>query len=544
MRADILPTVPRAAGVYLMKDARGAVLYVGKAKNLRARVRSYVRADGDGRPHVRVLLLHVVSIETIVTATEQEALLLEHTLIRKHRPRYNIIFRDDKSYVSVRVNLSHAFPGVYRTRRVVKDGARYFGPYTDGTACRETIELVTRFFRLRTCSDREFSNRSRPCLQYQIGRCTAPCVGLVDAASYRLQVDQAVLLLQGRRNELTKALTTQMRAAAVAEQFEAAVRWRDLLGDIEKTVEPQHVVRHRAIDRDYFGWAQQGAHGAVAVLAVREGRVMERGGAVVPVVVDDIATVIETFALQYYQAPRVPPPEICVPCTPARLVSLREHLSALRGGPVRVKSPHRGADSELLALAATNAEQIGRAHALQEHQWAGLAEKISAALELSETPAVIECVDISNWQGKEAVGAITCFIDGAKATARYRKFNIRGPHEPNDYAMMHEVLTRRLTNPDAPPAPDLLVIDGGKGQLHVAQRVLSELGAKQLPCVAIAKPHGDEICDKLFIVGRKNPLNVHAGDPVLLFFQRVRDETHRFAITHQRSRRRVAPART
>lgn len=527
---------PRAPGVYLMTDARGVVLYVGKALNLRARVRSYFRKDADTRYQIRFLLRALHDIDIVVTDTEKEALLLERTLIRKHQPRYNIFFRDDKNYVSVRVTMQHPFPGVYRTRKVRKDKARYFGPYTSGAACRETIDLVTRYFRLRTCTDTDFANRARPCIQYQIGRCTAPCVGLVTREAYQSQVDAALLLLHGKKNELTEHLTTHMHQASAQERFEEAARLRDLLGDIATTVEPQKMIRQgeAPVDCDYLGWAAEGTRGGVVMLQVRGGKVVGQQGAVVRLGADEPSAFIESFATQYYQPPRVPPSVLCLPCDPASVGALADFLSERRGAPVKLVWPQRGAHAKLLRLAVVNARARCRAETSAEERWDELCVEAQHALQLPTPPHVVECVDISNWSGTAAVGALVAFAGGEPAKARYRHYRIRGPQQPNDYAMMHEVLTRRLAKRTAWPLPDLLLVDGGRGQLGIALRVLQEAGVDNLPCAGIAKPHAGEDTDKIYIPGRKNPVSLRRNHPVLLFLQRVRDEAHRFAVTYQR----------
>jgi excinuclease ABC subunit C len=532
-----LRTFPNTPGIYCLKGARGEVLYVGKANRLRTRLRSYFRKEARKRYQVGSLLKRVTDIEVVLTDTEKEALILERTLIRTHRPRYNIFFRDDKTYVSVKVSLEHDFPGIFRTRTVRKDGARYFGPYTSGLACRETIDTVTRFFRLRTCSDREFANRSRPCIQYQIGRCTAPCVGLVSPAHYAAQIQQALLLLGGKENELTRQLETDMQRASDAEQFEEAGRIRDLLGDIAKTVEPQKMIRYKEVDRDYVGWAEEDGRGAIAVLTVREGKVIGQQGATVILGGGEPCALLESFCLQFYQTPRLPPPEISIPVDPGELTELEAWLGEQRGARVRLRYPQRGTEAKLLRLAHLNAQALCRVEQSAAEAWTTLCQAIGKALHLERSPDAIECVDISNWDGKEAVGSIVAFAQGGPTTNRYRHYRIRGPQDPNDYRMMHEVLTRRIARAVQQPLPDLLLVDGGKGQLGMALRVLEEQGETALACAAIAKPREGEESDKIFLPGRKNPLPLRKGDPVLLFLQRVRDEAHRFAITYQRSLR-------
>lgn len=510
------------------------VLYVGKAKNLRARVASYFQTRKHDRYQIRLLMRRVATIESIVTDTEKEALLLEHTLIRRYRPRYNILFRDDRSFLSLRVTTQHPYPGIYLTRKVTQDGATYFGPYTSALACRETALQITRAFRLRTCHDHDFANRSRPCMQYQIGQCTAPCVGYVDAAAYGRQVQEALWLLQGRRSELVARLELQMRAAAEAERFEEAARTRDLLRNIAVTVEPQHVVRHAAVDRDYVGWAIDEGRGAVAVLEVREGKVVGRNGTAVPLGGATAEACVASFLLQYYQPPRTPPPVICVPMSPALLGGCAEILRERRGDAVRLQFPRRGPEARLLRLAATNARATARTQRTLDEEWGVLAAATQRALHLPQPPTTIECVDISNWQGQEAVGALVCFVEGIPAKQRYRRFNIRTVQGLNDYAMMREVLQRRLLG-DL-PRPDLLLVDGGRGHLQIAARVLAELECLDLPLAAIAKPTERETIDKVYLPGRKNPLALKPGHPVLHLLQRLRDEAHRFGITRVRQR--------
>ncbi len=522
-----------------MKDARGVVLYVGKALDLRQRVRSYFRTDDGERYQIKFLLQHLHDIEVVVTDTEKEALLLERTLISKHKPRYNIIFRDDKSYVSVKVSLQHTFPGIYRTRKVLKDGGRYFGPYTSGVACRETIDMVTRYFRLRTCTDLDFANRARPCIQYQIGRCTAPCVGLVDAFAYRAQVEQALLLLQGKRNELTAYLTEQMQRAAADERFEDAARVRDLLADIAVTVEPQKMIRHGAIDCDYIGWGEEGTRGGVVILEVRDGKVVGQHGGVVRLGADEPIAYMESFATQYYQPPRIPPPVVFIACDTAHCAGLAELLRERHGGSLELRWPRRGTEAKLLRLANINALARCRADISAEEHWEELCLEVQQALHLPKPPHILECIDISNWSGKAAVGSLVAFAGGKPAKERYRHYRMRGPQEPNDYAMMQEVVTRRLARREAWPLPDLLLVDGGRGQLGIAMRVLEESGVTDQPLAAIAKAQAGETHDKIYLPGRKNPLPLRQNHPVLLFLQRVRDEAHRFAITYQRKLRRI-----
>jgi excinuclease ABC subunit C len=534
---SLIKNWPTSPGVYIMKDAQGAVLYVGKAINLRERISNYVQGQ-DSRYQVVFLMRRVASLEYIVAGSEKEALLLEYTLIQKHKPKYNIFWKDDKSYVRVRVTTQHAYPGIYVTRQVEKDRARYFGPYVSASACRETVETIVRHCRLRTCTDREFANRSRPCIQYQIGRCTAPCVGKVAPDAYARQVQQAVALLEGRASEVKDELHREMHAASAAMCYEEAALLRDRMRAIEETIESQQMVRSESVDEDWVGWASHKGKAVVSVLMVREGRVQDRVISIETQDPDGASEVVERFLLQYYQAPLAPPPVIYWPFAVQPSPSVEQLLSERRGSKVTIHHPRRGQKREFLKLAQANADSILASRGADGERLDHTLRALERALHLPQYPYQIECIDISNWDGEQAVGAIVVFQEGKPAKSEYRHYNIRGPHQPNDYAMMYETLTRRYAKH---PVPQLLLVDGGKGQLQIALKVIQDLRLALFPVAAIAKGRGKGP-DKIFLPNRKNPLPLKAGNPVLLLLERVRDAAHHFGnsfVRHKMRKHRV-----
>lgn len=529
---------PSSPGVYLMKDAHGAVLYVGKAVNLRDRIAHYFQGH-DTRYQVAFLMRRVAALDYIVAGSETEALLLEYTLIQKHKPRYNIFWKDDKSYVRVRLTEQHPFPGIYTTRQMTKDGARYFGPYVSATACRDTVESIVRHCRLRTCTDREFANRSRPCIQYQIGRCTAPCVGKISQTEYASQVRQAVLLLEGRVSDVKSELAHQMQRASGDLRYEDAARLRDRLRAIEETLESQQMVRTKEVDEDWVGWASGKGRSVVSLLMVRGGRVQDR---VVSIETQDPSTgleVVERFLLQYYSGDAKLggiPPVIYWPFDTPHTQALAQVLSERRGARVEVRHPRRGKKREFLRLAQANADSVLATRGDDADRLDHTLTATEHALHLPQYPYQIECIDISNWDGEQAVGAVVVFQEGKPAKSEYRHYNIQGPHQPNDYAMMYETLSRRYAKH---PVPQLLLVDGGKGQLQVATRVIQDLRLPVFPVAAIAKGRGKG-ADRIFIPNRKNPLPLKSGNPVLLLLERIRDAAHHFGNSFVRHKMRKA----
>jgi len=551
-----IKSFPRKPGVYLFKDAGGDVIYVGKAVRLRDRVSSYFRDEparlargaraAGGRPQLKFLLKRTKDIDCIVTDTEKEALLLENTLIKEHSPRYNISLKDDKTYVSIRIGAEHPSPGISLTRRPTKDGARYFGPYDSALAAREAVEQIVRFFMVRTCTDREFANRVRPCLKYDIGRCSGPCVGKVSAEDYARQVDEAVMFLAGRSVELLDILEDKMREASGQEHYEDAARMRDAIVMLRGVIEKQSVVKHGGGDHDAVGIARQGARAAICVLKVRGGVLTGRRSFMAGDPASGEAKAVEEFLLQHYGEGSEMPMKIFVHAMPEGARAVEQLLSDRRGGRVKIASPVRGEMKRLVELARTNAREMLALRA-RSHGAAEVVERIGRALKLGHTPETIECVDISNLSGREAVGSIVSFSCGEPDKSRYRIYNIRTLDTPDDYGMMREVISRRFRSdvslrraerPRTPP--DLLLVDGGKGQLAIAERALRECGAR-VPVAAIAKGEKKGHADRIFIPGRKNPINFRRGSKELLLLMRIRDEAHRFGIgAHRRRRSRAA----
>jgi excinuclease ABC subunit C len=545
-----LAAVPTAPGVYLLKDAHGKVIYVGKANNLRARVRSYLRG-GDERSQVRFLVGKLADFETLVTASEKEALILENNLIKQYRPRYNIRLKDDKSYVSVKVTVGEPWPRVLVTRRIVKDGSRYFGPFHSASAVRETLDTIRKIFPLRTCSDAVFRNRTRPCIEYDIKRCLGPCVLPVDRGVYEEHLRQAMQLLEGRSREVATALRGCMDAAAAAERFEEAARLRDQIRAIEKTQERQQVVAHWGADQDVFGLYREGGAIEVQVLFVRDGKLVSNQA----YAFDDWelpdGEVLEAVLTQFYQATaRDVPDEILLPVAISDAPVRAEYLSERRGRKVAIVVPQRGDKLRLVEMARANARQsfVERRDAAAEG--ARQVAELRRRLDLRVPPRRIECLDIATFQGGETVGAVVAFTDGRPWKDGYRRFRIRSVEGTDDFASVAEVLERRFrAGPKRGELPDLLVIDGGLGQLSAAKAALAGVGLDDLAVVGLAKervardPLAREIQrrpDRVFLPGRKNPVVLRSNSTALFLLQRVRDEAHRFANAYHRTLRRRA----
>ncbi len=539
---DKIKSFPRKPGVYLFKDSHGEVIYVGKARRLRDRVRSYFAAGRDDRAQVEFLVKRAADIEYIVTDTETEALLLENTLIKKHRPRYNIDLRDDKTYVSIRLGMEHPSPGISLTRRPKKDGALYFGPYNSAAAAREAVEQITRYFRVRTCSDREFANRVRACLKHDIGRCTGPCVALVTKEDYAKQVEQAVLFLSGRSAELMRILEERMLESSEAQRYEDAANLRDAIAMLRGLMERQAVVSIHGKDHDAIGMARQANDVSICVLQVRGGALIGTRTFTFSKKFGDDTALMEEFLIQRYAERDEIPPRIFLQHEPEGISSIEEILKERRGATAALSVPARGEMLRLVELAHTNAREVLVSRGERRTE-ADLLERLAKRLKVSGNIDTIECVDISNTSGREAVGSLVAFAGTEPDKAGYRIYNIRTKDTPDDYAMMFELLSRRF-NPEVPirskgarrPEPDLLLVDGGKGQLAVAVRAIAECGAR-IAVAAIAKGEKKGHADQVFIPGRKNPLNLKRGSKELLLLMRIRDEAHRFGITAHRRRR-------
>ncbi|MBI5015943.1 MAG: excinuclease ABC subunit UvrC [Deltaproteobacteria bacterium] len=543
---------PHRPGVYLMKDDHGRVLYVGKAKDLRARVRTYFREGADGRPMVRFLMARVTDIDFMVTDGEKEALILENTLIKRHRPRYNVDLRDDKTYLSLRLDVQNPFPRLTTVRQIQRDGALYFGPYSSAKSLRETVELVLRLFPLRQCSDAEFRHRVRPCLYCQIRGCRAPCCGRVDPVEYRKVVDQVLFFLKGRTGELRAHLRDAMARAAERLDFEEAARLRDRLRDVELTLERQKAVTHEPVDRDVVGLVREGAEVEIAVLVVRSGNLIDRRAYHFPDLPADDAEVLEEFLGQYYRGDRIVPAEVLagVALEVEARAFLEEWLSERRGRRVRLLCPRRGEKAELVRMAGANARELLDERRKTKVGYDAALEELQSRLGLPRAPRRIECFDISNVQGTHPTGSLVALEGGFPDKAGYRKFAVKTVEGADDFAMLYEVLSRRLARRDEPGwgLPDLLVVDGGRGQLAMAQKALEDAGVTDVALAGLAKarvlPGGEAEVDhspeRVFLPGRKNPLVLPQNSSALFVLQRARDEAHRAAVSYHRKRRTKA----
>ncbi|MBI5510918.1 MAG: excinuclease ABC subunit UvrC [Deltaproteobacteria bacterium] len=546
-----LKTLPAAPGVYLMKDADGKVFYVGKAKSLRDRVRSYF-SGSDARAFVAELDRLLFDLEVVLTHTEKEALILESDLIRTHRPRFNVLLTDDKRFPCLRLDLRQPYPRLEVVRRFVADGARYFGPYHDAGSIRETLRLVNRHFQLRTCSDHTLANRERPCLQYQLKRCPAPCVFDLKDGRYRANVDSVVAFLEGRQQDLVTALEVRMRAHAAAEEFEAAAVLRDQMYAVQRSLERQRVVSPDLIDRDIVGLFRQGRAVEISVLCTRQGRLVEAKRFSLPDTDVPTGELLADFAMRYYEAGRGLPREILLPAEMEWAAALAELLSEQSGDKVAVLVPKRGDKASLVRLAAKNAEQAFIDKERERGAAATAVERLQKTLRLRRPPERIECFDVSHLQGTHIVAAVVRFEMGLAHKDGYRHYNLRSLAGQDDFAAIYEVVLRRARRGvEDGDLPDLMVIDGGKGQLAAAKAALDDHGVDTVEVVGLAKarPVGDVEAasgtrrsspERVFVLGHKNPVVLRQDSAELFLLTRARDEAHRFAIGAQRRRRRKA----
>lgn len=555
-----LNDLPQSPGVYLMKGGKGEVLYIGKAKNIRSRVRSYFRDTTDTRYMVKFLASKVSDIEYLVTTNEKEALILEDTLLKKYKPRYNIRLKDDKTYVSIKITLSEKFPRILITRQVKRDGGRsplkpapacfkrgacgdkYFGPYASAQKARETVRFIRHLFPLCTCSPSEFKNRVRPCLDYQLGICSAPCVNFISETAYKELVDKTILFLEGRNKELLSELKANMSEASHAMSFEKAAKIRDQIKAIEATLEEQKVVSQKKIDQDIFAHIIDEETLLIQALFVRDGRLSGArdflfNGQKLPT-----AEAISSFISQYYGGDRFIPDEIILSLNIEDKDVIEDWLSEKKGKPVPADSkqgkvrfffPTKGERFKLLKMAEANAKEAikRRQETLESKQT--LLEELKRRLHLRKTPKTIEAFDISNISGKMAVGAMVTFEDAKPNKDRYRLYKIKTLEEPDDYGMMSEVLSRRYKEGGREISlPDLILIDGGKGQLNIAVKVMDELEINDIDIAAIAKEHDEEVGEKIFLPNVKDPISLKEGSSPDLLIRKIRDEAHRFAIRY------------
>ena len=530
-----LDKLPASPGVYVFHGADGKVLYVGKARSLRSRVRSYFQpGSSDLRAFVSRLERELIDIETFVTHTDKEAALLENQLIKAHQPKYNVKLRDDKEFLSLRLDAKKPWPRLEVVRRPKPDGAQYFGPYHSATAARQTLRLVNRHFQLRTCTDTEFRLRSRPCLQYQIKRCPGPCVLRVDEEEYGAQVANVARFLDGRHDELVRDLENRMQRASSELEYERAAQYRDQLRAVERAQEEQRVAGVQKSDQDVIGFHREGDQVEVAVLRMRAGRLFAVRTLPLRRVAVPNDEMIGAFLRQHYADRPGLPDEILVPLAIEMSEALEELLSENRKRRVQIVHPKRGAKARLLDLARENAEHAYREKERAREDVETRLEALQKRLRLTVLPRRIECVDISHTGGEETVAVFVALEDGAPAKERYRSFRVKSVGGGDDYGAMYEVLVRRLrrgkNEEEDWELPDLLVVDGGKGQLGVAMRAIEDVGITDLEVASVAKPRvtvsGEAEGDRVFRPGQKNSIPVRSSSALSLLLL-ARDETHR-----------------
>src|SRR3954471_1921715 len=532
-----IPHLPESPGVYLWKDADGTVLYVGKAKRLRSRVRSYSNLDRIDSVKTYALMKQVAAVETIVVPSEAHALILEANLIKEYQPRFNISLRDDKSYPHIKVTVGEPFPRVYVTRRIVNDGSRYFGPYTDVAQMRRALNVVKRIFTVRSCNyDLPKVAPDRPCLDYHIGRCKAPCVLMQTQAEYRAMIDEVILFLDGRADEVMRRVKERIQLAAESLDFERAAELRDVLQHLERMEEPTVVLEVEGGDRDVLGYARDGADACVTWMRIRAGKLLARDHQFFENIDDETdAAVLQAFLVGPYRIAMERARELLIPLELEEREIVEESLDG-----AKIHSPQRGPRRELVDLATQNAR-----HLLEEARLTGEETEERAGdpvyelqrqLGLQRVPRAIVCFDISHAQGTDTVASCVWFQNGRPYRAEYRKFKVREVEGIDDFASMNEVVTRyfRRRLDEGKSLPDLVVIDGGKGQLNAAHAALEALGLGSVPLISLAKRE-----EEVFMVGRSEPLQLSRRSPALRLLQQARDEAHRFAITFQRKRRTV-----
>jgi excinuclease ABC subunit C len=535
---------PKLPGVYIMKDAAGEVIYVGKAKELRARVRSYF-TGADERRQIAYLLSRINHIDTVITENEMQALVLERDLITKYKPRYNIRLKDDKAFLSIRVDTNAQWPRLELVRKRVEDGARYFGPYSFSYELRTLLELIKKSIPLRTCSDTVFFNRTRPCLEYQIKRCSGPCCLPVSPEQYEEWVSYALKVLEGKVEPLIKELNEKMERASEALQFEEAAKMRDTIETLTNWKKGTSIISSRDEDRDVIGYYREERFAAVSILKVRSGRVMDGANFRFDDVVVPDDELIDSVITQYYVVGRDIPSEIITPMELVSAETLSEYVTMTRGQKVSLMTAERGIKARLLALAQTNAKEHFSSSFDGEARYKDIAEKLAKVAELKQIPRRIECIDISNLQGSDIVGALVSFQDGEPLRSAYRKYKIRTvENAPNDFASIYEVVSRRLTSGMRDEdLPDLLIIDGGQAQLNQALKAKEDVGAA-IEIISLAKARSFEeqgqmitTPERIYIPHDETPRALDPKSELTKFVARVRDEVHRFVITFHRATR-------
>lgn len=533
--AEQLKQLPTTPGIYLMKDAGGKVLYVGKAANLRNRVRSYFQAGQKLTPKSRRMLARTTTLDFLVTASEQEALILELHLIKSHRPYYNVRLKDDKSFPYLKIDLNEAWPRLCVTRRLAQNGGQYFGPFASAKSVRETLKIVKSIFPLRHCARLRDPERGHACLWYHLGKCLAPCLGSVSRRDYAEVIREVILFLEGKRERVIRELEKRMLKSAEALNFENAARLRDQIQAIKQVIEGQHIATVVRGEQDAIAFIQEGDQAYVRVFFIRSSKLTGQEGFVLEgAQQEEPGQIMSSFIKQFYHHSPYVPPRLLLQHPLADLPVVREWLQSKRGGRVDIRVPRRGHQKELLNMVIKNAEQ-----GLKQHKIGQLAApvaltealaEIQRELKLERPPRRMEGYDISNLQGQAAVGSMVVFEKGRPKPAHYRRFKIKTVPQADDYAMLREVLGRRFKRGQAATGdwaryPDLVLIDGGKGQLSAARAAMAELGVASVPIISLAKEN-----EEVFRPGSAKPLRLERTSPGLRLLQRLRDEAHRFAM--------------
>ena len=522
-----LPTTP---GVYLWRDKYQRIIYVGKAINLRNRVRSYVQQDMNRSVKVTAMMRRAWDVETIQTKTEMEALILEATLIKEHHPKYNIMLRDDKTYPYVKVTVQEEYPRLFMTRRLERDGAKYFGPFTDVTAVHHVLRILRSYYPLRTCKSMKVE---RPCLQYHMHYCEGPCMKYVTVEAYRKYIDDIVALFEGKQVKVIQEITSKMEQASEDLEFELAAKYRDDLLSIQKVQEKQRMVTQRG-DMDVLGMAIDGPMACIQLFFIRSGRLLGRENYFVQHEGDSPELVMTEFIKQYYGGSTFIPKELLLPMDSVDRELFSEWFTSMKGQQVDVSVPQRGYKKDLIKMAEENAQNF---LAERRRQWqytidkaGGAVKKLAEVLDLPRLPERMECYDISHMQGAETVASMVVFEGGKPAKREYRRFKLKTVQgKPDDFASMAEIMERRYGNEKDWPMPDLIIIDGGKGQLNAALPVIRAMGVTDVPVISLAKR-----IEEVFVEGESESIILEHHTPELQLLQQIRDEAHRFAITYHR----------
>ena len=522
-----LPTTP---GVYLWRDKYQRIIYAGKAINLRNRVRSYVQQDMNRSVKVTAMMRRAWDVETIQTKTEMEALILEATLIKEHHPKYNIMLRDDKTYPYVKVTVQEEYPRLFMTRRLERDGAKYFGPFTDVTAVHHVLRILRSYYPLRTCKSMKVE---RPCLQYHMHYCEGPCMKYVTVEAYRKYIDDIVALFEGKQVQVIQEITSKMEQASEELEFELAAKYRDDLLSIQKVQEKQRMVTQRG-DMDVLGMAIDGPMACIQLFFIRSGRLLGRENYFVQHEGDSPELVMTEFIKQYYGGSTFIPKELLLPMDSVDRELFSEWFTSMKGQQVEVSVPQRGYKKDLIKMAEENAQNF---LAERRRQWqytidkaGGAVKKLAEVLDLPRLPERMECYDISHMQGAETVASMVVFEGGKPAKREYRRFKLKTVQgKPDDFASMAEIMERRYGNEKDWPMPDLIIIDGGKGQLNAALPIIRAMGVTDVPVISLAKR-----IEEVFIEGESESIILEHHTPELQLLQQIRDEAHRFAITYHR----------